>query len=371
MNRLLPFLDGRTKAHGWLVRSGMAVLGGMGRGYGWIQAQRSSAYQKGILSSWKADCPVIAVGNLTAGGTGKTPMTAWLGRYFLGRGIPLAIVSRGYRQQSRAAITVVADGQGHYLSAPEAADEAVLLAHALPGARILTGTDRRRLIQHAFQHLECRLILMDDAYQHLQVKRDFNLLLLDAHHPLGNGRLLPGGLLREMPQAMARADAVIVTRAGDKHDIDATTAIIRRYAPGVPMAYCRHQPRYWIRAGDNSIWPLNSLAGEKALAFCGIGNPESFRSTLADVSVSPVFFQAFPDHYPIDISEIRHLEGLARTHGASVLLTTQKDYVKIPPGLTHLPIYALVIDIHFLQIPSWLTQRLEEIAAMVIQPSGR
>ncbi|MBF0414191.1 MAG: tetraacyldisaccharide 4'-kinase [Magnetococcales bacterium] len=364
MRRLFPLLKGERQPHGWMERAGMALLGMVGHGYGLLQAGRVRAYQKGIvLQPWQADCPVVAVGNLTAGGTGKTPMVAWLGRFFLSRNVRLAIVSRGYKQRSRSPITLVADPNGRILRAPEAADEAVLLAHELPGATILTGANRRLLIRHATQHLGCRLILMDDAFQHVPVRRDLDVLLLDAHNPLGNGRILPGGLLREFPAAMARAHAIIMTRAAQEVDRLATSAVIHQFAPGMPTAYCYHKPLHWIRVGDGQILPLDALKGQQVLAFCGIAQPESFRDTLHDIQVSPVHFIAYPDHHVVTVPEIRQLEALAHACGASALVTTQKDWVKIPLNATHLPLYVLVIGISFPEPFSWLLQHLEIIAS--------
>lgn len=365
MNRLVPLLKGERQPHGWMERGGMALLGSVGHGYGLLQAGRVRAYQKGVMvRSWQADCPVVAVGNLTTGGTGKTPMVAWLGRFFLKRNIRLAIVSRGYKQQSRAPITLVADPDGRILGAPEAADEAVLLAHELPGATILTGANRRRLIHHATQYLGCRLILMDDAFQHVQVRRDLDLLLLDAHNPLGNGRVLPGGLLRESPPAMARAHAILVTRAVKEEDRVATTSMIHHFAPGMPTAHCYHEPLHWIRVSDGQILPLDALKDQQMVAFCGIAHPESFRTTLRDLQVSLVDFTSYPDHHVVTASEMRQLEMVALTHGATGLVTTQKDWVKIPPNATRLPLYVLIIGIRFPEPFSWLLERLEGLACI-------
>ncbi|MBF0348154.1 MAG: tetraacyldisaccharide 4'-kinase, partial [Magnetococcales bacterium] len=248
MRRLIPLLEGRCPPRGWMERTFLNLLGMAGVGYGWVQAGRTHLYRRGWLTRWQGACPVISVGNLTAGGTGKTPMVAWLGRYFLDRGIPLAIVSRGYRQRSRAPITLVANREQRILDAPEAADEAVLLAQELPGAVVLTGPDRRRLIHHATHHLGCRLILMDDGFQQVPVYRDLDLVLLDARHPWGNGRILPGGVLREFPRAIGRADGIIFTRAGNEFDPVAAGVMIQRHAPGIPIAHCHHDPLHWIEA---------------------------------------------------------------------------------------------------------------------------
>ncbi|HIJ83057.1 MAG TPA: tetraacyldisaccharide 4'-kinase [Magnetococcales bacterium] len=362
MRRLLPLLEGHRKPAGWMEQGGLKILGTVGRGYGLIQAGRAKAYQQGLLTQWHADCPVISVGNLTAGGTGKTPMVAWLGRFFLDRGIPLAIVSRGYRQQSRAPITLVSDGKGHILRAPEAADEAVLLAHELADAVVLTGPKRRHLIHYATRHMGCRLILMDDGFQHLQVYRDLDLLLLDAQHPWGNGHILPGGTLRESCHALGRAHAVIFTRAEIGADLTMATAVIHRHAPGMPVAPCHHQPKYWINATDSSTLPLSAMQHQKTLAFCGIAHPESFRTTLEHLLLKPVDLKIFPDHHVYTPSQMEQLETLARTLRATALVTTQKDSVKIPHNATTLPLFVLAIGIHFPYFPPWLEACLDSIA---------
>lgn len=372
MRQLLPLLDGRNQPKGILEQGIFHILGALGNGYGLIQAGRALAYQKGVLSHWQAPCPVIGVGNLTAGGTGKTPMVAWLGRYFLDRGIPLGVVSRGYRQKSRTPVTVVADGNKIHLSAPQAADEAVLLAQELPGATLLTGPDRRRLIHYATNHSGCRLIIMDDSFQHMQVHRDFNLLLLDARRPWGNGQILPGGLLRESPKAIQRAHGIVLTRADTDVDIPATIAAINHLAPHIPIAQCHHAPWHWIRAGDGKILPLEALQGQKMLAFCGIANPESFRTTLKRLSIHPVDFKTYADHHVVTNAEMRQLETSARRHNADILVTTQKDLVKISNNATDLPIYALAIGIRFPQPPPpWLMEHLDDLANKANPPGGK
>ncbi|HAT49039.1 MAG: tetraacyldisaccharide 4'-kinase [Nitrospirae bacterium] len=371
MQRLIPLLEGRRHPSGWIERGMMTLLGTLGEGYGLIQAGRGYAYQRGYLTPWRADCPVIAVGNLTAGGTGKTPMVAWLGHYFLDRGIPLAIVSRGYRQRSASPITVVADGTRRILDAPEAADEAVLLAHELPGAVIVTGANRRRLIQYATQQLGCKLVIMDDGFQHLQIHRDWNLLLLDAQRPWGNGRILPGGTLRESLKAMGRADGILFTRAHVGIDLTVAQETIRGTVPAMPMAQCRHQPLHWIDAATGERFPLDTLRHQKIMAFCGIANPESFRSTLTDLSIIPVDFKAFPDHHVITHAEMTQLETQARNHPVDFLVTTQKDWVKIPPNATTLPLFVLAIGMQFSSVPPWLTERLESLVAASSSGSPR
>ncbi|MBF0107706.1 MAG: tetraacyldisaccharide 4'-kinase [Magnetococcales bacterium] len=368
MPPLRPLLDGSRPPADWLERRLLELLGTLGAGYGWIQAGRFWAYRKNLLTRWQGTCPVISVGNLTAGGTGKTPMVAWLGRFFLDRDVPLAIVSRGYRQRATGAVTVVADRKKRLLDAPEAADEAVLLAQELPGVAVLTGPDRRRLIHFATHHLGCRLAIMDDGFQHLPVRRDLDLLLLDAQTPWGNGRLLPGGILREFPEALRRADGILFTRAGDDFDPAAAAAMIHHIAPEIPTAHCHHEPRYWLDATRGEKHPLETLRNRNVLAFCGIGHPESFRALLVEQSVNPLDLIIFPDHHPVTSSQLRELARHAGILGATALVTTRKDLVKITTPPPDPPLFALDIGIRFPEPPPWLLERLERLAVRAIAP---
>ncbi|MBF0165157.1 MAG: tetraacyldisaccharide 4'-kinase, partial [Magnetococcales bacterium] len=270
MHRLLPWLRGERTPDSPLLRGLLAVLGTLGKLLALYQRWRVGRYAQGRRRGYRAPCPVISVGNLTVGGTGKTPMVIALARRIRDSGGRVAVVSRGYRQRSRARVTVVADHDRVHLAVPEAADEAVLLARSLPGVAVLTGPDRAALIRHATERLGSDWILMDDGFHRLDVERDLDLVLLDARRPFGNGFLLPGGILRESPEALMRCDAVILTRA---EAAGGARAYMGDRFPGKPILTATHRPVGWIDARQPGLLlPLAGVRGD-VMAFCGLGAP--------------------------------------------------------------------------------------------------
>ncbi|MEO5332895.1 MAG: tetraacyldisaccharide 4'-kinase, partial [Magnetococcus sp. YQC-5] len=344
-----------------LARSAMATLEGVGHLYGAILALRAWCYRNHLFAIYRAPCPVISVGNLTTGGTGKTPMVLWLARQIQQTGRRVAIVSRGYRQRSRSPITVVADPFGIRTTPPLAADEAWLLASALPGTTVLTGSNRPVLMRHAIERFQCDCILMDDGFQRLDVRKDLDLVLLDAQRPFGNGRPFPGGLLREMPSALSRCDAIVLTRADHPQTTDETLVYLRHHFPDKPVMTAIHRPSGWIPLHTPAQpMPLHAMT-EPVVAFCGIATPESFLRTLQSLDVTIVAFYPFPDHHFFSTEEIHQL--MAKNAGARVLVCTEKDAVKLDPEKISWPIFALRVEMSFQSDPEWLNKRIHELNA--------
>ena len=371
MKHFTDLLSGRTQPTTRMAQAALTLLGGIGHLYGTALRLRAELYRQNRLTSYRAPCPVISVGNLTAGGTGKTPMVLWLAQQ-LRPHKRLAIVSRGYGTPvsqlpgQPAGITLVADPDGVRLAPPQAADEAALLARNLPGVAILTGADRARLIRYAVAQYGVELILMDDGFQHLRVQRDLDLVLLDARHPLGNGSLLPGGLLREWPGALQRCDALVLTRCATGSLFEQAQAVLTRIAPGKPLLRADHQPTAWIQPGREHPLALSALGQTPVLAFCGIARPDSFAELLARIGTQTSGLQSFPDHCAYTRAHWDALVHRARATGAQALVCTEKDAVKIPPEWLHatapaLPLYFLRMEMHFLAEPVWLRQRLAEL----------
>lgn len=359
LSHLLPWLDGRRQPTSWPQRMALETLGSMGNLYGGVQFLRAHFYQ--VLPTYHAPCPVISVGNLTTGGTGKTPMVWWLASYLQQAKQQVGVVSRGYLQHSKAPITVVADPDGIRLTPPMAADEAALLATALPGITVLTGKNRPDLIRHAVEQFQCNFILMDDGFQRLDVHKELNLLLLDAQRPFGNGRLLPGGLLREFPNAINRCDAIVLTRA---HHPQATQKIrhyLQTHHPNKPVMTAIHRPTAWIPLHPNAQpLPLDALT-EPVLAFCGLATPEAFLHTLQAQAIHLTDFRPFPDHHVFSNQEITQLENLAKTTGAKALVCTEKDAIKLINQQKTVPIFALRVEMSFQEKPEWLENRLQAL----------
>ena len=327
-----------------------------------VQRTRSHCYEQACLPTFRADCPVISVGNLSIGGTGKTPTVLWLARYLSALGITIAIVSRGYKQRrSVNEVTLVADPTGIRLTPPEAADESYLLACHLPGIAVVTCAHRQQAIQFVLERFPVDGILLDDGFQHRAVQRDLDLVLLDAHAPLGNGKIFPAGILREPPAALQRADAFLFTRAEQPQNI---SPLLAPFIGEKPVMAARHRPQFWMDL-QHSLFPLETLFGQPVLAFCGIAKPHLFQEQLQKMGVEIAQFVVFRDHHPFSITEVEHLVQQSKTVGATTLICTEKELVKISAlphhGKAWLPLYALTIELEFLEPPVWLMENLQRL----------
>jgi tetraacyldisaccharide 4'-kinase len=292
-------------------------------------AVRNRGYDRGWLPSHRARLPVVSVGNITLGGTGKTPMVEWLARWFRRRGVRVAILSRGY-------------GQREGLN-----DEGRVLEDNLPDVPHLQNPDRVALAHIAALELESELIVLDDGFQHRRLARDLDLVLLDALEPFGLGYLFPRGLLREPVGSLRRSHVVVLSRAdliGAAQRAAIRTEVQRKAGPK-RWAEARHAPLDLIDADGQSA-PLTAICGKSVAAFCGIGNPEGFRRTLLPLCGELLDFRAFPDHHGYSASDVGSLERWARDLCADLVLTTQKDSVKLrASSLGPAPLWALRIGL--------------------------
>ncbi|MDO9080217.1 MAG: tetraacyldisaccharide 4'-kinase [Desulfuromonadales bacterium] len=307
--------------------------------YGAIQRLRVLLFHFGVLRSYRAPIPVISVGNLTAGGTGKTPVVDALVRYLLQRGERPAVISRGYGGQICSGVAIVSygDGTGPRLQASECGDEPFLLARRNPQAMVLVAPSRRDGIKTAIREGAATLIILDDGFQHLAVQRDLDLLLLDARRPLGNGSLLPAGLLREPPSAHRRADLCILTR-------DETLAAPAPFATSVTLR-CRHRLEPEFVALDGTVQNSADLFGRRGVAFAGIANPDHFFVALSSLGLDLVATIALNDHVVFTPATFEMLEQTAV--GADFFVTTEKDGVKLSPSDLSLPCFQAPLDLEF------------------------
>jgi tetraacyldisaccharide 4'-kinase len=280
--------------------------------YGAAISLRNLGYDRGWLRCERARVPVVSVGNLTLGGTGKTPMVEWLARWFRHRGLRVAILSRGY-------------GQSEGLN-----DEGRVLEENLPDVPHLQNPDRVALARVATLELETELIVLDDGFQHRRLARNLDVVLIDALEPFGIGYLFPRGLLREPIGSLRRAHVVVLSRADLVGEADraAIRTRIERQAGRRPWVEARHAPLDLID-GNGTCSPLNPVAGKTVAAFCGIGNPEGFRRTLLPLCRELLDFRVFPDHHRYSAADVGSLERWAHALGADLVLTTQKDLVKL------------------------------------------
>jgi tetraacyldisaccharide 4'-kinase len=315
------------KQQGWQANVLRAGLRAVSLPYGVGVRSRNWAFDRGLLSSTKAARPVISVGNLTVGGTGKTPVVEWLARWFRQHDRRVAILSRGYG---------AADGPN---------DEALVLEENLPDVPHLQGADRTRLAQIAVDELEAELLILDDGFQHRRLHRDLDIVLVDAMNPWGNGRLFPAGPLREPLTALGRADLILMTRAETQPPAQQAglTRLLARYSPApiFPVSF----PATTLHQTGRPPISVAALAGQKVAAFCGIGHPEAFSQTLIPLGAQVVAQRAFPDHHAYsaeDVESLRHWSENARPDG---LVTTQKDSVKLRLAeIGGLPLWAVRIE---------------------------
>ena len=293
-----------------LARAGLAAASVP---YGAAVRLRNRLFDVGWKAQHRARVPVVSVGNLTLGGTGKTPCVEYLARIYRNRGVQVAILSRGYGGS---------DGPN---------DEALVLEENLLDVPHLQGTDRVALAGVAVEELEAELLILDDGFQHRRLHRDLDVVLLDATDPFGQGRMFPRGLLREPPSSLRRAGAVLMTRC-DQVSESAVNDLIqyaRTVAPGRPVVTTTHAPVAWIQH-DRADQPVDALRRRPAAAFCGIGNPKAFQRTLRDVGVDLIAVRTFPDHHAYTRADVEDLRNWARQQPAdAALVTTQKDLVKL------------------------------------------
>jgi len=290
-------------------RGSLRVLSGP---YGLAMRCRNWLFDAGWKRRIKSPVPVISVGNLTMGGTGKTPCVEYVARFLSERDMRVAILSRGY-----------GSWQG-------CNDEALVLEENLPDVPHLQGADRAALAQIAVLELDSEILVLDDGFQHRRLMRDLDLVLIDATAPWGFG-LFPRGILREPASSLRRANLVILTRCDQvgPEELAKLRTRVQRIAPGIPIADSTHEPAGWINSKQERR-PLQEWRGRPLAAFCGIGNPDAFRRTLTTLGAEPMAFRIFPDHHPYSRNDVEDLRNWARQLAMDcVVVTTQKDLVKL------------------------------------------
>ncbi len=300
---------------------------------------RVAMYRTGILKSKKLACPVISIGNITAGGSGKTPVAQYLGALLTEMGHRPVVVSRGYGGNSKKKAAVVGDGSRVFMDAGAAGDEPYMMAQGkcFP---VVVGKRRYDAGRLALERFDSDLIIMDDGFQHMALARDLNLVLFDYDSPLGNGRMLPAGRLREsVSTARERIHAIILTRCpvpetGGPGNM-ASPAILSRF-PGMPFFYTRHQPflsGFYPQTEKEDVPDgLGALKKKRAVLFSGISRNDSFRETITRFGVKVVGHLEFQDHYSYKRADFKDIQEQTNALGADVILTTEKDWVKVERG---------------------------------------
>jgi tetraacyldisaccharide 4'-kinase len=314
--------------------------------YTMVVSHRNRQYDTAAKTIHRANVPVIAIGNLTLGGTGKTPMVKWLAERFQGTGSRVAIVSRGYG---------AADGKQN--------DEALELAQALPDVPHIQNRDRVAAARQAIREHGAQLLLLDDGFQHRRLGRDLDIVLLDALEPFGFEHIFPRGTLREPLEGLQRAQVVCLSRA-DAISPNERDAIRKRVAQISPQAiWCEaaHAASRLVNSRGESQ-PLEYLAQHRIAAFCGIGNPAGFRHTLGATHCELVAWREFPDHHAYSGADRTELVSLATNAKAEMLVCTQKDLVKLQqPELNGISLWAVSIEIRFLAGQESLEEKLDQV----------
>ncbi|MBM4308974.1 MAG: tetraacyldisaccharide 4'-kinase, partial [Deltaproteobacteria bacterium] len=309
--------------------------------YAWAVRVRASLYSSGLLKTKQLPWPVISVGNITVGGTGKTPLVMSLSRGLMEKGIPTAILSRGYRGKKGSG-PLVSDGQKILLSPEEAGDEPFFMAQSLSGIPILIGKDRFKNGQVALRQFQVRGFLLDDGFQHLPLYRDLNIVLIDSDIGFGDGHLLPRGILREPLSHIKRADVFLLTKAEDLGGCQSLESTLREIHPSSLIFHSHYEPTGLIHP-DGKFEPSHLLKKKRVLALSGIANPTYFHSLLRKCEMEVVGEMAFPDHHLYTVQDLISIKE--KVTEVNSVVTTEKDMVKLSRlSLDPLPLLALRIE---------------------------
>ena len=311
--------------------------------YGLGVRLRNHLYRSGALKTFDVGVPVISVGNLTTGGTGKTPLVKWLATKVAAGERRVCILTRGYRRNSSGRI-VVSDNQTLRANVDEAGDEPFLMAQELEGrAAVICDANRVAAAEWAIKNLASEIFILDDAFQHQRIRRDFNILTIDATNPWGNRKLLPAGILREPISQLTRADCIVITRA-DEAETSRLQAEIKFLTGDIPIFTSRMR---LARTRSLSVpdQPDAGLRQRRFAAFCGIGNPNSFFALLRREGFEMVHTRAFRDHYRYTQADIAALVAEVSARGANALVTTAKDAVKLNGLNLMIPCFVVDVDI--------------------------
>lgn len=307
---------------------------------------RMMAYNVGVMKQRKFPVPVVSIGNITVGGTGKTPITIDLAQRLIAEGHKVGILSRGYKRQSKERTVVVSDGKQLLSTCAEAGDEPYLMAQTLRRAVVIVGSKRVDSAQIAVEDYGCDVLLLDDGFQHFAIARDTDIVLTDYNDELENDHLLPAGRLREPLTALSRADWIVITKVPEKPDLNHLNRIrslIARHNPTAIVSSCRMVSRSLSPFGcpDITLGP-STLKGTQVLQLSGIARPGAFKNQLESMGAVVVDEKSFGDHHWYSEKDIEQVRASMQASGAEMIITTEKDSVKINSAwLQDLPVAVL------------------------------
>lgn len=346
--RFHKLISGQTRGFGVvLLRFFLRVAA---TGYLLIVRLRNFLYSRQLLKIHTADVPVISVGNITAGGTGKTPLVIWLCKFLQKKQIPCAVLTRGYKtrgtsDERRATI-----------------DEPAILAESCPQAKVIVNPNRVEAAAEAVNRFSVKVLIMDDGFQHRRLHRDLDIVTIDATCPFGYGKLLPAGLLREPVASLKRADAAVLTRCDQISEsklcqIEKKLQLIN---PDMVIAKSIHNPICAKSTAGEKI-TIEHLKGRKIFAFCGIGNPDAFLNTIRNTGANLVGSKIYNDHYYYTGNDFDDIHGQANRLEADLILSTQKDHTQYAIRNTQyeIPFAYLAVEIKFLAGEDKLKQLIE------------
>ena len=349
----------RRHAEGLGLRIVMGLLHSFSLVYRQLVNLKLWGYETGIFKRKRLGCYVISLGNITVGGTGKTPTAQYLAATIRDMGRRVVILNRGYRAKWRGDVGIVSDGQKLYMDATEAGDEAFMLAKHLPEVPVLIGAERALTGQYAIEHFGAEVAILDDGYQHWQLARDMDILLIDAVNVFGNGYMLPRGTLREPVSHIERAGVCLLTKVDQAVGVsrEHIKNTIRKYNEKALIVESIHRPRRFVELKD---WhrdiagegvDIKALAGKRVMAISAIGNPMSFEQTLCDIGARIAESLRFPDHHEYTTKELQDVLDQAVSLGAEAIVFTEKDAVKIPLTIIEakapIPMFVICVEVTF------------------------
>ena len=321
------------------VRALLAFLKALSLVFGAVVAVRALLFRVGVLRRYPLGIQVISIGNVTAGGTGKTPVTEIFARTLAAEGRRVAILSRGYRRKEAplwmrlftqvvSKPLVVSDGRRILLDAATGGDEPYMLASNLPGVAVVVDRDRVKAGRYAIKRLGCDTLILDDGFQYQRLRHSVEVVLVDSTNPFGNGNLLPRGILREPARHLKRADIVFLTKC--RGDVSAVREEVRRLNPTAEIVECNHVPKSLRDVWSREELPLSWLEGRTACTLSGIASPRGFEDSLRRLGAKVVWCERYADHHRYDASEVLYALNRTADMGADALVTTEKDAVRFP-----------------------------------------
>ena len=324
--------------YGWFV----SFLSMVSKVYGGAVKLRRIFYKKAVLKSKRLPCPIISIGNITVGGTGKTPMTIYVAQVVKQLGYKVAIISRGYKGKAEKGGGIVSDGKMLLMTPEIAGDEPYMIANRLKDVPVIVGKNRFKAGWLAIRKFDSDVIVLDDGFQHLKLRRDLDLVLLDYRKPFGNGHLLPRGVMREPASALLCANAIILTRSDTVNDNETSSSPkkLRPYERKKPVYRTFHHPFvYKIINGEKKIFEKNMQAalrqnsdcikGRTVFAFSGLADNHNFRQTVKSLKCNVSGYMEFPDHHSYSDRDLKDISAAAKRSMSECLITTEKDYVRI------------------------------------------